>query len=478
MAGIPELVEILERGARSAPIVQRLTQLLLDPVVAAARFSRPRASEISPRQAADNPRKQFLAQLRFPLKPEEMEDAVLRAELAKLEDRGRYLELLIVHRAPISDGSGSLCEPHLRWGLALDGGGAMVERVEPALRAIQARVGKQRFPTLGAVPVVGIQTVGWRVTCLARRLNMSELEPMRIEQLVATIAADLGALEHALVGTPPALDAPAPDPSPRAVAREPVSPYGATDSPPALEQLGDYELVAPLGGGGFAQAFEARHRPTRERVFLKRVYDVDRDLKVAALQREMNIYMTLSRSTNANFLTVRDFFRDRNYIVLVTELAEGGDLAHAVQARGGSFDASEAKRVMEQIVTGVAYLHAHGVVHRDLKPENVLLSGGLWKIADFGIAKDTARVMTRRTFQGAGTVFYAPPEQLEGVPAHPSSDVYALGKVLTFLLTGQTDPDAIPWPSWKRLALDCTSRVPAERPTVIQLQERLSRLPG
>jgi hypothetical protein len=64
------------------------------------------------------------------------------------------------------------------------------------------------------------------------------------------------------------------------------------------------------------------------------------------------------------------------------------------------------------------------------------------------------------------------------VPAHPSCDVYALGKVLTFLLTGQTDPDAIPWPSWKRLALDCTSREPAARPAVLQLQERLSRLPG
>lgn len=479
MAAIRDLVTIIEKGERSEPLLRRLSELLLDPVAAAARFTRARAGDVSPKQAVDNPRKQFLAQLRFTVKPDEIADTVLRAELAKLDDRGRYLELLIVHRAPISDGSGELCEPHLRWGLALDGGGGLLERVEPALRAIQAKVGKQRFPIVGALPVVGIRTVGWRVTCLSRRLNVSELEGMRLDQLVANVADDLGALERALVGAAPELEMAATEASPRAVAGESVSPYGATESAPAVtEQLGDYDLVAPLRSGGFAQAFDARHRPSGERVFLKRVYDVDRDVKVAALQREMNIYMTLSRSTNANFLTVRDFFRDRNYIVLVTEFADGGDLTHAVKARGGALDASETKGVMAQLLAGVAYLHAHGVVHRDLKPDNVLLSRGVWKIADFGIAKDTGRLMTRRTFQGAGTPPYCPPEQVEGVAAHASCDVYAVGKVLTFLLTGLTDPDAIAWPSWKRLALDCTSRDPMDRPTVVQLQERLTKLPG
>ncbi len=135
---------------------------------------------------------------------------------------------------------------------------------------------------------------------------------------------------------------------------------------------------------------------------------------------------------------------------LVTELADGGDLLAAyVERRGGRLSPEEALSDGVRAHGRGGELHGANIVHRDIKPQNVLCSGGKWKLTDFGIAKNRDR-HGGKTFQGAGTTLYAAPEQVQegGILAHPSADVYSLGKVFAFLLAGAPHMLRVPAEPW------------------------------
>ena len=122
-------------------------------------------------------------------------------------------------------------------------------------------------------------------------------------------------------------------------------------------------------------------------------------------------------------------------------------------------------------------LHELGIFHRDLKPSNIVKSNSAWKLADFGLAKNAVRLMTQHTQQGSGTLGYAPPEQWESVEARASADVYSFGKVITFMLTGETDPDQIEQPTWRALVWACTDRDPKLRPDLNDVLIELEKIP-
>jgi serine/threonine protein kinase len=111
----------------------------------------------------------------------------------------------------------------------------------------------------------------------------------------------------------------------------------------------------------------------------------------------------------AHVLQVLDFIRNDQYIAIVTEFAEGGDLEDyiAAIADGRGLAVAEARDVGLAILAGLQELHTVEIVHRDLKPRNVLKFGGEWKIADFGISKNLSRMITQKTFQQYGTMGYA-----------------------------------------------------------------------
>jgi serine/threonine protein kinase len=243
------------------------------------------------------------------------------------------------------------------------------------------------------------------------------------------------------------------------------------------EHFEGYELVQPLTSGGMAEAYMAKEIGSGDTVFLKRVRKAARE--AIALQREIGIYEKLMRLECKHVIRIRAIPQNETYVALVADFADGGDLEQFVQDQndGRGLPVSQAKDIAMSIAKALAELHAHNIVHRDLKPNNVLSADGRWKLADFGIAKNLSRLITANTFQQAGTYGYAPKEQFDGVEAHSSADVYALGKLMVFLLTGQTDPDFITFPAWRHLIFSCLSIEPAQRPGVQAVIEELARIP-
>jgi len=265
------------------------------------------------------------------------------------------------------------------------------------------------------------------------------------------------------------------DASSQSSGRESPKPSPDASKQPVGEFHG-YELLRTLDSGGMAEAYVARKKETDETVFLKRVRNKSADKD--ALEREMRIYEKLMRSNIKHVFQILDFMRDDEYTAIVTEFADGGDLQDYVTQRGRGLPVSEAKEVALSVAAAVKELHSQDVVHRDLKPQNVLGLAGNWKLTDFGISKNVANVVTQKTFQQYGTLGYAAPEQFQGVQARPSADVYSLGKMLVFLLTGQTDADHVTFPAWRDLIVRCIKHEPKERPIIDKVIEELEDIPA
>ena len=247
-----------------------------------------------------------------------------------------------------------------------------------------------------------------------------------------------------------------------------------SSEPSGHEVLGNYELLEHLRGGGMCEAYKARCLDTGDTVFLKRVRRDSVDEK--ALKREMDIYGILQRTEGKHVLNIMDVVRDDNHVALVTEFADGGDLQDYVARQGASgLSLNEVKDVSLEIARGIAELHENHVVHRDLKPENVLRKENAWKLGDFGIAKSIDRIVTQGTFLGAGTPGYWAPEQREGVAAKSSMDIYSLGKIMTHMLTGQTDPDMIIDRGWLTLVKRCTEIDPEKRPSIDEVIQEIEK---
>lgn len=124
---------------------------------------------------------------------------------------------------------------------------------------------------------------------------------------------------------------------------------------------------------------------------------------------------------------------------LAMEFAEGQSLTDLIQA---PLELPAARALLSQLYTALSSAHAQGIVHRDLKPENVRVAGGAadpaLKVLDFGIAKEFGVGSFSGTTPGLGTPVWTAPEQTRaGYQPVPSADVWALGLLTFFVLSGK-----------------------------------------
>ena len=220
---------------------------------------------------------------------------------------------------------------------------------------------------------------------------------------------------------------------------------------PTGEQLGPYEILAPLAKGGMGEVYRARDTRLRREVALKLLSTAgasDEEL-LRRFQRETHVVAALN---HPNILAIHDTGVFRGIPYAVTELLQGETLADRL--RSGALAEKRATELTAQIADGLSAAHAQGVVHRDIKPDNIFLTNdGRAKILDFGIARierPTSRVpvargdetLSRASSQSSGRVImgtagYISPEQVRGKRADPRSDVFSLGAVYYEMLTGR-----------------------------------------
>jgi Tol biopolymer transport system component/serine/threonine protein kinase len=214
----------------------------------------------------------------------------------------------------------------------------------------------------------------------------------------------------------------------------------------AGDRLGPYEILGPLGAGGMGEVYRARDPRLNREVAVKVLRD-DRLADPARRQRFLQEARAASALNHPNIVTIHDIGVEGDTVFLVMELIDGKSLDRLIPA--GGFRVSEILRIGAQIAGGFATAHAASIVHRDLKPANIMLtSDGLVKVLDFGLAKlaqspasagDAGETAAGFTREGTilGTPAYMSPEQAEGKPLDPRSDIFSFGAVLYEMATGR-----------------------------------------
>jgi len=205
-------------------------------------------------------------------------------------------------------------------------------------------------------------------------------------------------------------------------------------APPAF---GRYEVVRELGAGGMGVVYLARDPATRRTVALKvlpHTLLADPDFR-ARFRREAQTVAALEHSC---IVPLYDFGESDGEPYLVFRYLPGGSLADRLRQRG-KLPLDEVQRIAARVARALDHAHRTGVVHRDIKPANVMFDDeGEAYLTDFGVARlpEASTALTRPAAL-IGTVSYMSPEQCEGKPATPASDIYALGCTLYEALTGR-----------------------------------------
>ena len=195
-----------------------------------------------------------------------------------------------------------------------------------------------------------------------------------------------------------------------------------------------YCLDRKIGSGGMADVWLAEDTELDRNVAIKILHDrfaQDKEF-VQRFQREAQSAAGLQHP-NVVGVFDRGSFRDTYFIAM--EYVDGPSLKDLVKGGMGTKDAIDFTR---QILNGARFAHRKGIIHRDLKPQNVLIDDeGRARVADFGIARGGENSDITATGSVMGTAQYLSPEQAQGKPTTPRSDIYSIGVILYEALTGR-----------------------------------------
>ena len=192
----------------------------------------------------------------------------------------------------------------------------------------------------------------------------------------------------------------------------------------------------PIGRGGMGQVYLGTD-PSGNLVAIKEMlaeYMTDAGLR-KRFHQEVNI---LNQLEHQSIVKMYASFEERGNLYLVMEYVEGETIEQYVKRRGAVAE-SETVRLLTDILSALDYAHQKGYVHRDIKPSNIIIRpNGNICLLDFGIAKDLNRSQRLTYMQmSIGTHGYMSPEQADGYDIDKRSDIYSLGCVLFYMLTGR-----------------------------------------
>lgn len=257
--------------------------------------------------------------------------------------------------------------------------------------------------------------------------------------------------------------------------------------------IGRFRLLSRLGEGGMGRVYLGAS-PGNRKVAIKVVHP--RHASDPEFRRRFSYEVTAARQVGGfHTAAVVDADPDANPPWMATAYIPGPSLADAI-AQQGPLDEAGLRELGAALTEGLSAIHACGIIHRDLKPGNIILADDGPRIIDFGIAKtvDASTSLTSLTGSNVviGTLRYMSPEQLDGQPLTPQSDIFSLGAILAYAGTGHLpfggstipaivaqilshQPNLDPLTGDLREAIsDCLARVPSDRPSLAELLDRFT----
>ncbi|MGE5144156.1 MAG: serine/threonine-protein kinase, partial [Acidobacteriota bacterium] len=200
---------------------------------------------------------------------------------------------------------------------------------------------------------------------------------------------------------------------------------------------GRYSIERELGRGGMGVVYLAREvrldRPVALKLLPPRLAE-----QAAPRERFLREARLAAKLSHPNIIPIYAVDEIADYVFFAMAYVEGETLTERVRNRG-PLPAGDATRLLREIAWALAYAHAQGVIHRDVKPDNIILEAGSGRalVADFGIAAQVSGAAGVDGGDVIGTPEFMSPEQALGEKVDAKSDLYALGVVGYFMLSGR-----------------------------------------
>lgn len=240
--------------------------------------------------------------------------------------------------------------------------------------------------------------------------------------------------------------------------------------------MGDHvQMIKKIGEGSTGAVYYGSCVKAKKKLAVKVVRKVDSTKGRRTTERARSEAAIMAELVHKHICKCYGIVENPDHVFLLLQFAKGGDLLDRIN-KHGAFSEREARRVFQQLVLAVSYLHNKGYIHRDIKPENVFLDeSGNVLLGDFGFA--TAWSPDVHQTESVGTFPYAAPELLLGHGyCGPEVDLFSLGTVLLAMLSA-----TIPFKadseeeSFKKVQLgDFKSDVPISvSPSAVDLLTRL-----
>ena len=199
---------------------------------------------------------------------------------------------------------------------------------------------------------------------------------------------------------------------------------------------GRYAIERELGRGGMGIVYLARDLRL-ERVVAVKLLPPDRAKDTAARERFVREARTAAQLSHPHIIPIHAVEEFGEFVFFVMSFVDGETLGARVR-RDGALKPHDAARILREVAWALAYAHGQGVIHRDVKPDNILLEReGRALVADFGIARLVQAPDKPGEGELVGTPEYMSPEQASGGQLDGRSDLYSLGVVGYYALSGR-----------------------------------------
>jgi serine/threonine-protein kinase len=205
---------------------------------------------------------------------------------------------------------------------------------------------------------------------------------------------------------------------------------------------GRYSLERELGRGGMGIVFLARDVALDRLVAIK-LLPPAQAAQAGLKERFLREARTAARLSHPNIVPIHVVEETAGLVFFVMAFVDGETLGQRLRTKGPLSPAGGA-RVLQEVAWALAYAHARGVVHRDVKPDNILIEQGTGRamVSDFGIARAGETTGSTAAGEILGTAQYMSPEQASGEPVDGRSDIYSLGIVGFYALSGKLPFDS------------------------------------